>query len=318
MYYNTASKTFWISDGTQWNQIQGSGGGGGPAYADVSATAPNPNAPVITPPEGLIWIDTSTNPSWAAYTITGPTGPAGVTGPTGAAGAAGSTFQVITISATTTLPSAVNTEYVVKCIGTLSVNLPPAPGNLSMYTIVNASTGAVTLVPNGGDVINGFASGWVLQSQYDSITIISDGANWMVLDLNFQPTYIGLPTAAGTTSGTTSYTIGTATIPNAPYGRVIRVDVLLSGGPFSVATDVFQLTFSTTWNVAQNLPGGWKIARFATNTPVTFSSQYFYPANTGSDTATWSVVRYSGTGTLNIPTGDGRFYYCNLDIQPVI
>lgn len=42
----------------------GSGsGGGGAAFAEVANTPPDPNNPVITPPEGFLWIDTSnTNP----------------------------------------------------------------------------------------------------------------------------------------------------------------------------------------------------------------------------------------------------------------
>jgi hypothetical protein len=32
------------------------------AYVDVASTAPPANTPTITPPEGLLWIDTSTNP----------------------------------------------------------------------------------------------------------------------------------------------------------------------------------------------------------------------------------------------------------------
>lgn len=37
------------------------------AYADVASSAPPPGAPVITPPEGLLWIDTSTSAGPQAY-----------------------------------------------------------------------------------------------------------------------------------------------------------------------------------------------------------------------------------------------------------
>jgi hypothetical protein len=51
-----------------------SGLASGAAYLDVSSTAPPPAAPTITPPEGLLWLDTSTpTPSAVAYSP--PTAP---------------------------------------------------------------------------------------------------------------------------------------------------------------------------------------------------------------------------------------------------
>jgi len=91
-YYNTGNKSLYISDGAVWNQIQASGGGTGPtgpagppgaAYVDVAATAPPPATPTINPPNGLLWVDTSTTPSWVPYQIPGPTGPTGPAGPAG-------------------------------------------------------------------------------------------------------------------------------------------------------------------------------------------------------------------------------------------
>jgi hypothetical protein len=35
------------------------GDGGASGYADVSATAPDPASPDFSPPEGLLWVDTS-------------------------------------------------------------------------------------------------------------------------------------------------------------------------------------------------------------------------------------------------------------------
>jgi len=70
MYYNTATKVFYISDGTTWLQIVGSGGGG-LAYAEVQSTAPNANSPpAIVPPMGLLWVDTSVT----AASFIGPSG----------------------------------------------------------------------------------------------------------------------------------------------------------------------------------------------------------------------------------------------------
>jgi hypothetical protein len=38
-----------------------------PAYVEVASTPPPPSAPVITPPEGLLWVDTSTSAGPQAY-----------------------------------------------------------------------------------------------------------------------------------------------------------------------------------------------------------------------------------------------------------
>jgi hypothetical protein len=62
-YYNTGNKALYISDGTQWNQIQAGGGGGtgGAPYAPVQTTPPPAGSPTISPPVGLLWVDTSTS-----------------------------------------------------------------------------------------------------------------------------------------------------------------------------------------------------------------------------------------------------------------
>jgi hypothetical protein len=59
LYYNTASKVLYLSDGTAWNATGGAGTG--PAYAEIAATAPPAaSPPAIVPPTGLLWVDTST------------------------------------------------------------------------------------------------------------------------------------------------------------------------------------------------------------------------------------------------------------------
>jgi len=100
-YYNTASKIAYLSDGTTWNAWQGAtGGGGGAPYAPVTGTPPNASSPTISPPEGLLWIDPTTNPSWNPYLIPGPTGP---TGPTGASVTAGQVSMRVSRTAAWTM-----------------------------------------------------------------------------------------------------------------------------------------------------------------------------------------------------------------------
>jgi hypothetical protein len=82
-YYNTGNKALYISDGTQWNQIQAGGSAGGAPYAPVQATPPPANNPTISPPVGLLWVDTSTTASGASLiyyqTLTAPLASAPVT-----------------------------------------------------------------------------------------------------------------------------------------------------------------------------------------------------------------------------------------------
>jgi hypothetical protein len=52
-YWNSATKTLYISDGTNWNPS------GGAPYAPVSSTPPNASAPTVAPPMGLLFVDTS-------------------------------------------------------------------------------------------------------------------------------------------------------------------------------------------------------------------------------------------------------------------
>jgi hypothetical protein len=63
-------------------------GPAGQVYTAVADTPPDPNAPVITPPLGAMWVDTSRDPVWDPYVVPGPTGP---TGPEGVQGVRGPT-----------------------------------------------------------------------------------------------------------------------------------------------------------------------------------------------------------------------------------
>jgi hypothetical protein len=62
-YYNTTTKQLFLSDGTAWNPVQGGGGGGGAPYAPVQTTPPPASSPTVSPPVGLLWVDTGTTSS---------------------------------------------------------------------------------------------------------------------------------------------------------------------------------------------------------------------------------------------------------------
>jgi hypothetical protein len=57
---------YWDAGSNQWIVLPTSSPG--LTYTQVQATAPNPNAPVLAPPNGALWVDTSTaTPGLAAY-----------------------------------------------------------------------------------------------------------------------------------------------------------------------------------------------------------------------------------------------------------
>ena len=75
-----------------------------------------------------------------------------------------------------------NTDCVVNCTsGTFTVTLPTAVGIEGQYFIVkNRGTGVITVDGDGAETLDG-AANKILAVQYESITVISDGANWKVI-----------------------------------------------------------------------------------------------------------------------------------------
>lgn len=72
-------------------------------------------------------------------------------------------------------------NHIVLCSGTFTVTLPTAVGNGGlMYYIKNTGTGTITVDGNGAQTIDD-ATTFVLDAQYEAITIVSDGAEWWVV-----------------------------------------------------------------------------------------------------------------------------------------
>jgi hypothetical protein len=82
------------------------------------------------------------------------------------------------VNATLTLNE---TYHVVNCTNTITVNLPSsvAIGPGREYIIKNSGTGTITVDPDGAETIDGAAT--FTLSQYDSITIVSTGTNWIII-----------------------------------------------------------------------------------------------------------------------------------------
>ncbi len=74
------------------------------------------------------------------------------------------------------------TDYTVNCTsGTFTATLPTAVGIIGrQYVIKNSGTGVITLATTSTQTIDGAATQSLI-SQYDSITVQSNGANWIII-----------------------------------------------------------------------------------------------------------------------------------------
>lgn len=75
------------------------------------------------------------------------------------------------------------TDYAVNCTsGTFTLTLPTAVSVAGqMYQLKNSGTGVVTINTTSSQTIDGNASGSITMAQYDNFTVMSDGANWIIL-----------------------------------------------------------------------------------------------------------------------------------------
>lgn len=177
-------------------------------------------APTTEGVDGDFYIDTVTyyiygpkNGTWpAGVSITGPQGDTGATGPanslsigTVTTGTAGATItgtaptQTLDLVLPTTVdgtitPTKESGGYTAKTAtytvdpddrwiectsGTFTVNLHTAVGYAGRsHLIKNSGTGVITVDPNGSQTIDGQLT--ILLTQYDAVTVVSNGANWMI------------------------------------------------------------------------------------------------------------------------------------------
>ena len=82
--------------------------------------------------------------------------------------------------------TATASDRVILCDATgnsITVSLPSASGITGrVYTIkrIDSSANTVTIDPDGSETIDG-ASTYSLSSQWDFVTIVSDGSNWVII-----------------------------------------------------------------------------------------------------------------------------------------
>ena len=78
--------------------------------------------------------------------------------------------------------TATATDYTINCTsGTFTVTLPTAVGIAGkIYVIKNSGTGVITVDGDGAETIDGDVN-YALSSQYESISVQSNGANWVII-----------------------------------------------------------------------------------------------------------------------------------------
>ena len=93
-------------------------------------------------------------------------------------GGSGITRSIVTTSGNVTAGATASTDYVYIITGAHTVTLPTAVGNTNKYDLNNASGSPVSLAFTSGQTANG---GGVTLGANESITLISDNANWRIL-----------------------------------------------------------------------------------------------------------------------------------------
>lgn len=74
------------------------------------------------------------------------------------------------------------TDWLINCTAnTFTVTLPTAVGVTGKsYVVKNSGTGAITVATTSAQTIDGY-SNFILSTQGESITVVSNGANWIVI-----------------------------------------------------------------------------------------------------------------------------------------
>jgi hypothetical protein len=122
----------------------------------------------------------------------GPQGPAGANGANGAPGIQGPiglglAFEIRRTSADTALTLPGGNRSVVYLVttapGSVTLTLPPAATAVSRFVTVTRVDGGrkVTLRPLNNEMVDGARVPIVMDDKFDSMTLVSDGAEWVVL-----------------------------------------------------------------------------------------------------------------------------------------
>ena len=94
-----------------------------------------------------------------------------------AGGGTGRSISTVTVSSV--LADTASTDIVVIAGAGIKLTMPTAVGNDNLYTIKNKSTSSILVDGDGSETIDGDAN-IILATQYVSVDLISDNANWHI------------------------------------------------------------------------------------------------------------------------------------------
>jgi len=100
-------------------------------------------------------------------------------------GSSGNGSLVLNYVAKTANYTAGATDYIINCTsGTFNITFPTAVGITGqVYVVKNSGTGVITILTTSSQTIDGVASGALSLIQFDSLTVQSDGANWLIIGI---------------------------------------------------------------------------------------------------------------------------------------
>jgi hypothetical protein len=109
----------------------------------------------------------------------------GAKGDEGEPGPSGGAYTRQLVTAASYVETSTTGEKALLCDCTanaITINLPTAAGNVAKFHVkkIDASANTVTVDPAGGETIDGGATA-VLQVQSESIDLVSDGTNWVIV-----------------------------------------------------------------------------------------------------------------------------------------
>ena len=208
------------------------------------------------------------------------------------------TTAVRTVTSNYTLVSTDSIVFANASGGSLTVTVPAATGiaGQQYYVVMMNSTGGTVTVHVAGETIAGFSS-VVLGYQYESIGIVSDGANWQMISspitqstqsFNGEKIFNGIIAAFGGlelnfTTQTANYSIATsdvlvllngttltATLPDAgvAYGNVYTVKLIASGTTATInctgsqkidGASTYSLPAQNAWVSVQSDGANWRV-----------------------------------------------------------
>jgi hypothetical protein len=88
---------------------------------------------------------------------------------------------VILVSIPTDALAVTNTEYIYLIQNPVTLTLPDAIGNTNKYNVKSVSSGTVTIATYSSQTIDDTPSSIQLPVKYSSLTLVSNGTNWVII-----------------------------------------------------------------------------------------------------------------------------------------